>query len=537
MKMTEDVKLLVVDDEEEICRLLSDVLDVEGYDVEVCTDGRMALNRIDRCEYDGVITDLKMPVVDGLQVARAAKGRCRDTATIVVTAYASLQTAIGALRTGVDDYICKPFDIDHIVEVVRRTVAARVAEKKNRRLLSQLKHANERLLEHEKKLAERVIHTSRNLMSSNATLTRRVGELSMLNDVSRTLANELHLDRLLHLALEIVNDKMGVRAAVVMLLDEATRRLTVKAAHGFDESSLGRSIGVGHGLAGTVAASRSALLIGDITKEDTVEPADFEINGFTSVLGVPLMVKENLLGVMLVYDKINRDKFTMDDSHLLMTIGSQMATAIENARLYTVLQDSTFQTVQALATSLEAKDNYTSGHSLRVTRYALQIAERLGIGDKEIGNLRYASQLHDIGKIGITERILNKPGRLTEWEFDAIKDHPVIGERIINSLDFLDTVRKIIRHHHERWDGAGYPDGLFREDIPLLSRIMAVADSYDAMTTARPYRGALSPEEAVVELKRCTGSQFDPRLVEVFLDVLREQDPFSPDVEEMETLL
>ena len=537
MKMTEDVKLLVVDDEQEICRLLSDVLNVEGYDVEVCTDSRKALSRIASCEYDGVITDLKMPDVDGLQIAQAAKDRCSDTATIVVTAYASLETAIGALRTGVDDYICKPFDIDRIAEVVRRAVSVRLAEKKNRRLLQQLKHANERLLDHEKKLAERVIHTSRNLMSSNATLTRRVGELSMLNDVSRTLANELHLDGLLQLALEIVNEKMGVRAAVVMLLDESTSRLAVKAAHGFDESNLGRSIGVGQGLAGTVAASRMPLLIEDITEEEDVEPSDFEINGFTCVLGVPLMVKENLLGVMLVYDKISRDKFTMDDSHVLMTIGSQMATAIENARLYAVLQDSTFQTVQALATSLEAKDNYTSGHSQRVTRYALLIAERLGIGDKEMGNLRYASQLHDIGKIGITERILNKPGKLTDWEFDAIKDHPVIGERIIHSLDFLETVRKIIRHHHERWDGAGYPDGVAREDIPLLSRIMAVADSYDAMTTARPYRGALSPEKAVAELKNCSDSQFDPRLVEVFLEILRDQDPLSPDAEEMETIL
>jgi len=537
MKIGEDVRLLVVDDEEEICRLLSDVLDVEGYEVDVCTDGRKALGRIENCEYDGVITDLKMPVVDGLEVARAAKARCSDTATIVVTAYASLQTAIGALRTGVDDYICKPFDIDHIVEVVRRSVSVRIAEKKNRRLLAQLKHANQRLLEHEKKLAERVIHTSRNLMSSNATLTRRVGELSMLNDISHALANELRLDRLLHLALEIVNDKMGVRAAVVMLLEESTRSLVVKAAHGFDESNMGRSLPVGRGLAGTVAATRAPLLIKDITTEQEVEPADFEIDGFTSVLGVPLMVKDNLLGVMLVYDKASRERFTMDDSHILMTIGAQMATAIENARLYAVLQDSTFQTVQALATSLEAKDNYTSGHSQRVTRYALMIAERLGIGEKELDNLRYASQLHDIGKIGITERILNKPGKLTAWEFDAIKDHPVIGERIINSLDFLDTVRKIIRHHHERWDGTGYPDGLAREDIPLLSRIMAVADSYDAMTTARPYRGALSPQEAVDELKRCADSQFDPRLVEVFLEILRDQDPLSPGVEEMETLL
>lgn len=535
--MGDDINLLVVDDEQEICNLLQDVLNTEGYRVDVCNGGRHALDCISENEYDAVITDLKMPDVDGLQVARAAKERSKETATIVVTAYASLETAIGALRTGVDDYICKPFDIDNIVDVVRRTLSVRVAEKKNKRLLNQLKHANERLLEHEKKLAERVVSASRNLMSSNANLTRRLGELSMLNDVSRTLSNELHFDRLLHLALGIVNEKMGVRATVVMIMDEADRELVVRASQGFEERNLGRSLPVGQGLAGMIAARRVPLLVEDIAKEKDLTPADFEINGFTSVLGVPLMVKDDLVGVMLVYDKTGHRKFTVEDSHVLMTIGSQMATAIENARLYEVLQESTFQTVQALATSLEAKDNYTSGHSQRVTHYAMLIAEKLSLGEKDMENLRYAGQLHDIGKIGITERILNKPGKLTDWEFAAIKDHPVIGERIIKSLDFLEVVRSIIRHHHERWDGGGYPDGLQKEDVPLLARIMAVADAYDAMSTARPYRGALSPKKARDEVSRCSGSQFDPRLVEVFLDVLKNCDHLGEDIEGLGTVL
>ncbi len=535
--MNDDMTILVVDDEEEICSLLRDVLAVEGYRVEVCKDARRALGRIKSFEFDGVITDLKMPNVDGLQVARAAKTRCPDTATIVVTAYASVQTAIGALRTGVDDYICKPFDIDHIVDVVRRTLSVRMAEKRNKHLLDQLKHNNERLLDHEKKLAKRVIRTSRNLMASNARLTRRVGELSMLNDISKALADEVHLDALLDLALGIVNSKMGVRAGVVMLVADDPNSLVVKASHGFEEPNTNRVLPIGRGFAGTVAARRAPLIIADIANEKEVISAGFETNSFTSVLGVPLMIKENLIGVMLVYDKINREKFTMEDAHLLITIGSQMATAIENARLYTVLQDSTFQTVQALASSLEAKDNYTSGHSSRVTRYSLLIADKLGLGEKDIQNLRYAGQLHDIGKIGITERILNKPDKLTDWEYAAIKNHPVIGERIIKSLDFLDSVRSIIRHHHERWDGDGYPDNLAEEDIPLLARVMAIADAYDAMTTARPYRAALSPEEAAQELRDCSGTQFDPRLVNVFTEILREQDPLSADVEEMGNLL
>jgi len=533
----ERMKLLVVDDEQEICSLLHDVLTAEGYDVGVCTDPREALARIEAEDFDGVISDLKMPGVDGLQVARSVKSRDPETAMIVVTAYASVQTAIGALRTGVDDYICKPFDIDQIVEVVRKAISVRLAEKKNKRLLDQLRQSNTRLQYHEKKLADRVISTSRNLMTSNSRLTRRVGELSMLNDISRLLSNELNIDRLLNLSLKIVKDKMGVRAGLVMLSDGSETMLTIKASLGFDKEALGGCLPIGKGLAGTVAATRAPLLVDDIHRQEDIRPAEFEVNGFTTVLGVPLVVKETLVGVLLVYDKVNQDKFSGEDAHLLVTIGSQMAIAIENARLYNVLQDSTLRTVQALANSLEAKDNYTSGHSERVTHYALLLAERLGLSDKMLQNLRYASQLHDIGKIGITERILNKPDKLTDWEFAAIKDHPVIGERIIQTLDFLDEVRAIIRHHHERWDGAGYPDNVLGEDIPLLARIMAVADSYDAMTTARPYRAALSRDAAIAELVHCAGSQFDPRLVAEFLEVLKAEDFLSSDSEELTTLL
>ena len=533
----ERMKLLVVDDEQEICSLLHDVLTAEGYDVGVCTDPREALARIEAEDFDGVISDLKMPGVDGLQVARSVKSRDPETAMIDVTAYASVQTAIGALRTGVDDYICKPFDIDQIVEVVRKAISVRLAEKKNKRLLDQLRQSNTRLQYHEKKLADRVISTSRNLMTSNSRLTRRVGELSMLNDISRLLSNELNIDRLLNLSLKIVKDKMGVRAGLVMLSDGSETMLTIKASLGFDKEALGGCLPIGKGLAGTVAATRAPLLVDDIHRQEDIRPAEFEVNGFTTVLGVPLVVKETLVGVLLVYDKVNQDKFSGEDAHLLVTIGSQMAIAIENARLYNVLQDSTLRTVQALANSLEAKDNYTSGHSERVTHYALLLAERLGLSDKMLQNLRYASQLHDIGKIGITERILNKPDKLTDWEFAAIKDHPVIGERIIQTLDFLDEVRAIIRHHHERWDGAGYPDNVLGEDIPLLARIMAVADSYDAMTTARPYRAALSRDAAIAELVHCAGSQFDPRLVAEFLEVLKAEDFLSSDSEELTTLL
>jgi len=178
------------------------------------------------------------------------------------------------------------------------------------------------------------------------------------------------------------------------------------------------------------------------------------------------------------------------------------------------IRASFLNAITALVYALEAKDAYTSGHSQRVTDYATSIGGTLGLSAHDLNVLRYAAQLHDIGKIGITEDILHKPGPLDDGEWQIIRSHPVISERIIQPLDFLKEIRDVVRHHHERLDGSGYPDALAGDDIPMLTRILGVADAYDAMTSRRPYRTrALSPEQAMGEIVRCQGSQFDPRVV------------------------
>jgi putative nucleotidyltransferase with HDIG domain len=196
--------------------------------------------------------------------------------------------------------------------------------------------------------------------------------------------------------------------------------------------------------------------------------------------------------------------------------------------LYENLRESLLATLHALVSAIEAKDSYTEQHSKRVTALAIDIARVMGRTSEEIESLRLCGALHDIGKIGIHDRILNKPGKLTEEEFAIIKRHPVIGDRIVHHLGLTPQERAIVRNHHERWDGKGYPDGLEGKATPLLARILAVADVFDAMTSDRTYRNAISPEITLDVLQKNRATQFDPEPLDALQYVLRRKSLPKP---------
>ncbi|MDP6798066.1 MAG: HD-GYP domain-containing protein, partial [Candidatus Krumholzibacteria bacterium] len=204
-------------------------------------------------------------------------------------------------------------------------------------------------------------------------------------------------------------------------------------------------------------------------------------------------------------------------------------------KLYLDQREVHISTLSALATALDAKDPYTHGHSYRVSRYALLVGEGLGLADSQMQVLEYAALLHDIGKIGIQGSIISKPGKLTEAEFEDMKRHPAIGAEILQRLKFLEESARVVKFHHERPDGKGYPEGISGEEIPLMARILHLCDTFDAMTSNRPYRQALSVERAIEEMKKYRGSQFDPEVVDVFvgfynrgeLEIIHEDIPFE----------
>lgn len=241
-----------------------------------------------------------------------------------------------------------------------------------------------------------------------------------------------------------------------------------------------------------------------------------------TVLSVPIYSRERLLGVMVLLYSLPDDELETEDINLINAISRQAGVALDNASLYEDLEQSYFSTIKALARAIEVKDPYTYGHSERVTVYAMAIGEKMGLSERELKFMKYAAALHDIGKIGIAPKILNKPMGLTDEEFLYIKTHPQLGDSIIELIPFLQESRAIILYHHERFDGKGYPDGLKGNDIPLGARILSVADSFEAMMSDRPYRKALPLHEAVKELTDNKGTQFDPDVIDAFIEVIAE---------------
>jgi putative nucleotidyltransferase with HDIG domain len=246
------------------------------------------------------------------------------------------------------------------------------------------------------------------------------------------------------------------------------------------------------------------------------------LNEFPAQLFIPLNTKAGLGGFIIAGSKRSTQSYTRDDEVTLSTLANQTAIAIENARLYEDLEETFVQTVVTLANAIDMRDTYTSSHSQRIAEWASEVARLLGCTAQEVQAIYWGGLLHDIGKIGIPDSILRKPIKLDESEWEIIRNHTILGARLISRIKKLADVAPIIECSHERYDGSGYPCGLKGEEIPLGARIIGVVDSYSAMLDERPYKKSLSQKEAIEELKRNSGILFDPQVVNVFLYVVNK---------------
>lgn len=362
-----------------------------------------------------------------------------------------------------------------------------------------------------------------------AVSERQVQELYSLLEVSRVIGSSLRLDRVLETVVEQGMRVVGAEAGTVWLVERGGERVVPMVALGPRAEEVKRLwLRPGEGIAGATIARREGILVEDVRRDPNWAARFDSSSGFVtrSLLCVPLLYKEDAIGALQFINKRHDQLFGPGDLALAQALASQAAVAIQNSRLYEERRTMLLSLIRSLTATLDARDPYTAGHSERVTRYSLMIAEEAGMPEEFREALEWGGLLHDIGKIGIRDNILLKQERLTLDEVDKLKEHPAIGANIIDMMEpkhLLHDAKMVARHHQEKWDGSGYPDGLKGEEIPPAARIVAIADAFDAMTTDRPYSKGRPFEEALAEIERCAGTHFDPVFAQAFVRAMRRQ--------------
>lgn len=382
-----------------------------------------------------------------------------------------------------------------------------------------LKEKNEELSQNKKKLEEFSNKLEEKVRFRTLELKKSKDQLSVLYQISRTISSTLKLDDVLQTILDFSIKISGAGRGSIMLLDKKKRIFYIKIPYNKSEKNIDKiTFAENENTIGWVVKNKKFLYIENLENDKHFSKIKIIRRQIKQLLIIPTIVEDKVIGVI----NLENTSLNPDTIDLLRSFSEGAAVAINNARLYQKIKDSYFEIAKALAQAIEAKDPYTHGHSARVVEYTVLIAQKLDLPEEEKELLKYAAMLHDIGKIGVRGIILNNSKGLTIKEYYEIKKHPLVGEGIVEPIELLQPIRPLIRHHHEWYNGKGYPDGLSGENIPLGARILAVADAYDAMKSDRPYRKALTEETAIRELKQGSGTQFEPKLVEVFLEILKQ---------------
>ncbi len=351
---------------------------------------------------------------------------------------------------------------------------------------------------------------------------------AVMSKVGQGISNMENIDTFLSLILETLTNALNGKVATLMLSNDKGTELTIHTVYGapydakkkivlkvFDGSPLAKVLIEKRpmNVSGVFLQNYNNLTLGDYFDEN--------------LLCAPLVCHDRVSGILTVSKReASHEPFSVEDMDLVFNLATQTAVAIENSKLNLDIEKTYFETISALALAVDAKDKYSHGHLDRVVKHAMMIGLRLGLDDDDLNTLRDSARLHDLGKIGIPDEILKKEGRLTDEEWVIMRRHPEIGESIIKPVRSLHHLCDLIRHHHEKLDGSGYPDGLKGDEISPLVRILSVADIYDSLTTERPYRSKKSREEAVAILRSMKG-QLDQDIIDIFLEGLNSSQDFT----------
>jgi putative nucleotidyltransferase with HDIG domain len=505
-------RVLVADDEPRVIELLRIMLADSGYDVLSAQDGREALEVAKKQRPDIVIIDVKMPKVDGFEVCASLKGDGSEYCppVILISGHADADSRLQGLIKGADDFLTKPFSPKELLSKMEKILKG-FEDSKN---LSDVNVKLEREMKRGEQELEKVNNELKRLLYSKDTL---IG-------LSQQLNSSLRLETLLDTFLLTVVGQLRVESACFLLVKGWDSKTLVHSASKGVKRELVSNLRIyfDSPLGSVLASHDKSLSMQELESYPGLgqQLQPFAAAGFT--LCCPIHVKSRFIGLLLLGERVLGEGFTPLDMEMLASLSSSASIAIENARLYAELQETYVATIKAFVNTIEAKDPYTRGHTERVAEYATSIAEGMGYSQEDVETVRFGAILHDIGKLGVYEQILWKPTELDEEEWKIVKSHPEMGASILSGIRFLEKAIDIVRHHHERLDGKGYPDSLQGEALSLNARIVCVADSFDAMTSDRPYRDALRVEEAISQMEKKSGTQFDHRVVETFKKLITE---------------
>lgn len=499
--MNERLNVLVVDDDPAILEAFLDFFEsTEGYSIMTAQNGPQALEMCQNSKVDFCFTDLKMPEMDGIELVSKIQGLDNTIPVVMMTGYPSSEKAIATLKNGVVDFLVKPFRIEGVELTIQKALGKRELFIENMLLKEELKSKDR-------------------LSDINLELSEKVNDLNVLNLILQKVewfeSSSALFDRLVRLSGKIC----GSDENYFHILDNTVGRpaLVSLSCRNGEDADPNRLLCVETFLADHMSEGMPLLM------ENPCDPV-MAAAGIRSLVVTPLKIRKNTFGVVTAVLVDNRAKsvFNEKDLYYLNFMARRAAFVIENIALYENIYENLFATLYAFVEAIEARDPYTKQHSSRVSEIALHVGRQMECSQEELDRLSFAGHLHDIGKIGIRDSILLKPARLTSSEFETIKRHPTIGANIIGHLGLMSEEQQIIQYHHERWDGSGYPDGLKGEEIPLLSRILAVADVYDAMASDRAYRQRIGDDIIIETIIKNAGSQFDKRVVAGFLEAYRK---------------
>jgi len=495
-------RVLVVDDEVVIRILLTEILETAGHQVVAVESAETALALVEKEHFDLILSDMYMDGLSGMELLIKVKGMYPMLPVIVITGQPALDQAIAAMKKGAADFITKPFSADQIHHVVQKNLQELRLVAENQRLLAELNN---------KAVIEKL----------NRQLHQKISQLTKLYTLSESFHAFVDNRSLLQYVVDLASNLTGAQRVSLLSFDRKQKFLVMRASKGISNEVLRRvCVKIGEGVAGRVAESLRPIRITskEIREIDKTLPRPYVSESW---LSVPLFIGGELFGVLNLTDKQDKSDFTEEDEYLALMLAEKAGIKIENNALYEGIYSNLLDTLKALVSTIEAKDSYTRSHSQRVTETALALARHINCSEEDCESIAFAGILHDIGKIGIQDSILQKSGKLTVEEYEIIKKHPVIGDTIIEPLGLIEAERDIIRHHHERIDGRGYPDELSGGNIPLLSRIVSISDAFDAMTSTRSYRQAQNLDYVLRELHNHSGSQFDPDLVHALVELIQ----------------